>query len=140
MKRMVLTILMMTVIGGFVSSCAKTKDVQWLTDFEQAKALSKEKNLPILANFSGSDWCVWCIRLQDSVFIHDEFKTFASTHLILFNADFPRKTEQPQAIADQNKKLAIQYSIEGFPTVLILDHQGNVIGRTGFKWGGPVKY
>ena len=31
----------------------------WMTDLEQVYQLSKKTNKPILANFTGSDWCGW---------------------------------------------------------------------------------
>jgi hypothetical protein len=49
---------------------------------------------------------------------------------------------KPQAVAvkNQNKALAERYSVEGFPTVLLLDATGKVVGRTGYKKGGPSAY
>ena len=46
----------------------------WLVDFEKAAELSIKSGKPILANFTGSDWCGWCIRLQKEVFITPKFK------------------------------------------------------------------
>ncbi len=31
----------------------------WTMDFEAAKKIAAEKNLPLLLNFTGSDWCGW---------------------------------------------------------------------------------
>ena len=112
----------------------------WLTDFEQAKAEAANKNLPILADFAGSDWCGWCIRLDNEVFSKDTFKEYAKDHVILFLADFPNSKPQTAEVKAQNKALAEKYGIQGFPTVLLLDETGKVIGRTGYQAGGPDAY
>ncbi|MFU8781487.1 MAG: thioredoxin family protein, partial [Kiritimatiellia bacterium] len=112
----------------------------WLTDFEQAQAQAKETGRPILVNFSGSDWCGWCIRLDNEVLKEEAFKAYAKDNLVLFVADFPRRTKLPEKLAKQNETLAQRYSIQGFPTVLLLDAKGDVIGRTGYRAGGPEAY
>ncbi|MDA0767040.1 MAG: thioredoxin family protein [Verrucomicrobia bacterium] len=37
---------------------------EWGTDWDAAKAQAKKENKPILINFTGTDWCGWCIRLE----------------------------------------------------------------------------
>ena len=112
----------------------------WLTDFEAAKKLAAEKGLPILADFSGSDWCGWCIRLDNEVFSQPEFKAYAKENVVLFLADFPNSTPQSEEIKAQNKKLSQQYGISGFPTVLLLNADGSVINKTGYRRGGAAAY
>lgn len=112
----------------------------WLTDFEAAKKLAAEKNLPILADFSGSDWCGWCIKLDNEVFSQDEFKAYAKDNIVLFLADFPSRKPQPAEIKKQNKALSEKYGIRGFPTVLLLDAEGEVLERTGYQKGGAAAY
>ena len=115
-------------------------DVEWMSDFEEAQKIAAEKNLPILANFSGSDWCRWCIKLADEVFSKEAFKEYASEHVILFVADFPRNTKLPEKTAEQNEALAKKYGIRGLPTVLLLDKEGKLLGQTGYKPGGSEAY
>jgi len=113
---------------------------EWLTDFEAAKKAAAEKKVPILADFAGSDWCGWCIKLDGEVFTRKEFKEYANDNLVLFLADFPQRKEQPEQVKRQNKGLADKYGIRGFPTVLLLDAKGKVLARTGYVRGGPEKY
>lgn len=119
---------------------SQEQDKAWLTDFEAAKKAAAEKKLPILADFSGSDWCGWCIRLDREVFSQKEFKEFARDNLILFLADFPRKKTQDEKIKKQNAALMKKYEVEGFPTVLIMDAEGKVLARTGYEQGGAAAY
>lgn len=112
----------------------------WITDFEAAKKQAAEQKRPILADFSGSDWCGWCIRLDKEVFSQKAFQDYAATNLVLFLADFPARKPQPETLAAQNKKLAAQYGIEGYPTVLLLDASGKELARTGYQRGGAEAY
>lgn len=112
----------------------------WLTDFEAAKKLAAEKNVPILADFSGSDWCGWCIKLDNEVFSKDVFKEYAKDNVILFLADFPSRKPQPEEVKKQNEALKNKYGIRGFPTVLLLDAEGKVLERTGYQQGGAEAY
>jgi protein disulfide-isomerase len=125
------------VLGAALSAAAGDA---WVTDFEQAKKLAAEKKLPIIANFSGSDWCGWCIKLDKEVFSQPAFQEYASSNAVLFVADFPRRKEQPAEEKKQNEQLAERYGVEGFPTVLLLDSKGKVIGQTEYKPGGAEKY
>jgi len=119
---------------------AEVVSVAWLTDFEAAKKLAEERKVPILVNFAGTDWCGWCIKLDKEVFSKEEFKKFAKDNLVLFLADFPSRKKQPDKVKRQNKALADRYGIQGFPTVLLLDGNGKVLGRTGYRRGGAKKY
>jgi protein disulfide-isomerase len=112
----------------------------WLTDFDSAKELAARKGLPILADFSGSDWCSWCIRLDKEVFSKEAFKSYAGKNFVLFLADYPTKKAQAEDIVKQNKALQSQYEVKGFPTVLVLDKEGKIVARTGYRQGGPEAY
>ncbi|OGV69840.1 MAG: hypothetical protein A3K19_28985 [Lentisphaerae bacterium RIFOXYB12_FULL_65_16] len=112
----------------------------WLDDYEKAQANAKETGRPILVNFSGSDWCGWCIKLDKEVFAQAEFKTYAKDNLVLFNADFPRRTKLSEKVTRQNEKLAEELGVEGFPTVLLVEGDGAVIARTGYQPGGAKAY
>ncbi len=117
-----------------------TASADWLTDFAKAKQEAAQTQRPILADFSGSDWCGWCIKLDKEVFSRAEFKAFAKDNLVLFMADFPRKTEQSAELKKQNEELAGNYRVNGFPTVLILDATGKELARTGYRPGGAAAY
>ncbi len=133
------------VVGGAIAEKAVVEETvtahaDWLTDFAAATKLATEKNLPILVDFSGSDWCGWCIKLDNEVFSKDEFAKYAKDNLVLFMADFPRRTKLAPELSKQNQELMQRYGVRGFPTVLVLDAAGKQIGRTGYQPGGPEKY
>lgn len=115
-------------------------DGLWLTDFEAAKKLAKDKNLLLLVDFTGSDWCGWCVKLKSEVFDKPEFKAEAPKNFVLVELDFPRQKELPENLKKQNEKLKNRYKIQGFPSILLLDAGGEMIAKTGYRDGGPTKY
>lgn len=111
-----------------------------MTNFEIAKSQSKINNKPILLIFSGSDWCSWCVKLDSEIFSQPEFKEWADRNVITVIADFPARKELPPDLTIQNEALKNQYNITGFPTVLLLNSEGELIARTGYQHGGAEKY
>ncbi|QNN23921.1 thioredoxin family protein [Planctomycetales bacterium ZRK34] len=109
----------------------------WLIQYEQAAEQSKQSKRPILAYFTGSDWCEWCAKFEKQVLETDVFKQWADEHVILLKLDFPKSRSQADEVKQQNMKLKEKYHVKGFPTVLFLDADGQVINRTGYRPGGP---
>ncbi|MBV6458245.1 MAG: Thiol:disulfide interchange protein DsbD [Fimbriimonadaceae bacterium] len=109
----------------------------WLTDWNEAVKQSKKTGKPILADFTGSDWCGWCIKLNKEVFSTKEFKTWAAKNVILLEVDFPNSKPQSDKLKKQNDMLQKKFNIEGFPTIVFMNASGKEIGRSGYKEGGP---
>lgn len=114
-------------------ACAADWTVGWKAAADQAAAAKK----PILADFTGSDWCGWCVKLKKEVFDTPEFAAWAKGKVVLLEIDFPRGKEQTAAVKQENRALAEKYAIEGFPTILVLDASGAELGRLGYQEGGP---
>ena len=115
----------------------------WLTDLSAAQALAKSTNRPILAVFSGSDWCKPCIMYEQEVFAKPEFEIYAKDKLVLAHFDFPRqKRNQPTAAQLKlNEAAAAQLNHEGdFPLAVIIAPDGKVLAKTGYIAGGPVAF
>jgi len=112
----------------------------WLTNLDEAqKTASAEKKL-LLMDFTGSDWCGWCIMLDKEVFSKPEFKEYASKNLVLLELDFPRMKKMPPEVTAQNEKLAMKFGIQGFPTVVVFDSSGKPLGALGYQAGGPQAF
>jgi len=134
-------ILLLSVIGLVLNAGrAMAESETWLTDFAKAKKSAEEKQLPIMAVFSGSDWCSWCVEFDKAVLSKEEFKNFAKDSLVLFLADFPNKKKLPEETKRQNEQLAEKYGVESFPTVLLINKDGKVLAKTGYLPGGAKKY
>jgi thioredoxin-related protein len=120
--------------------CSKTEATNWETDFKKASSVAKASGKYMLLDFSGSDWCGWCIRLEKEVFSQDAFKDFAKENLVCVLVDFPRAKEQSKELKQQNMDLARKYDIKGYPTVIILSPDGEPVAKTGYLQGGPWEY
>jgi thiol-disulfide isomerase/thioredoxin len=94
----------------------------------------------LLVDFTGSDWCGYCIRLRKEVFDTEEFKTEAVKQFILVEVDYPKRTVLPDELKKQNIKLIRQYKVRAFPTILVMDADGEVIAHTGYRRNGPEEY
>jgi len=120
---------------------AVDKDVfKWETDFELAKQRAKDEKKDLLVDFTGTDWCSWCIKLKKEVFDQPAFQEYAKKNLIMVELDYPRKKVLPEKLKKQNAELAEKYEIQGYPTILLLNSKGREVARTGYQEGGPEKY
>lgn len=113
---------------------------EWTTNFAKALRTAAAMKRSVLMDFTGSDWCPWCVKLEQDVFEKPEFKEFARKNLVLVKVDFPRKTQLPEDVARQNEELQAKYGITGFPSALVVNPKGEVIGsRMGYYQGDPLK-
>ena len=101
----------------------------WLDDYQKAQQEAKASNKLLLLNFTGSDWCGWCVRLYQDVLSQADFKDYANKNLVLLELDFPRPggsrwQGQAAELKKQNLDLARQYNVYGFPTLIVLDGSG----------------
>jgi len=112
----------------------------WETNFEKAQERSKKENKPMLLDFTGSDWCGWCVKLNKEVFSKKEFTDFAKDKLVLVEIDFPSKKKLSKELRRQNDELQEKYNVKGYPTIILVSPEGKIIGQTGYKEGGPKKY
>lgn len=117
------------------------KGAKWIQDFAKAKEQAKAEKKHLLVDFTGSDWCSWCQKLDKEVFDTAPFQAAAPKDFVLVKIDFPQdESLVTKEIKAQNEKLQGEYSIEGFPTILLMDADGHVYAATGYEPGGPEKY
>lgn len=127
--------------GMAQSSEYKAGNEGWMVDLDLAYEASQKSGKPIMANFTGSDWCGWCKRLTASVFSQPEFQTWAKDHVILLELDFPRKTQLPEKYRNQNGSLQQAFKVTGYPTIWVFNldkdkstgqYQIDALGKTGY--------
>ena len=117
-------LLFITLMAGFLAN------VTWLGDFNEATTEAAKSHKYILINFSGSDWCGPCIRERKEILENEVFERYASDHLVLVRADFPRqkKNQLSKEQTQKNEALADKYNPEGkFPYTILVDEHGKVI-------------
>jgi thioredoxin-related protein len=115
----------------------------WLVDINEAYEISKKTGKPIMANFTGSDWCGWCKKLKAEVFDKADFKAWAEKTVVLVELDFPRRFKVPENIRQQNAGLQQAFQVTGYPTIWVFDlgkdekgqYTINAMGKTGYVQG-----
>ncbi len=139
MKKAFYLLLFISLI--ILNGCGNNEDkLNWDTNLEHAIQTAAKENKAVLVNFTGSDWCKWCKKLNAEVFSKDDFINFAKTNLVLVKIDFPQNIEQTPAVQFYNNQLAQKFRVEGYPTIVILNSSGRVLGYTGYQDGGAAKY
>jgi len=113
--------------------------LNWLNTIEEAQALAGKTGKTVLAYFTGSDWCQYCIGLFEWGMNTPEFAAFAEKYLVLALLDFPKKIELSAERKQYCQDSLTAFKLTGLPTVLLLDRDNNIIGRSGYEDGcsGP---
>jgi protein disulfide-isomerase len=130
--------LLILVTAALLALPTLAEGIKWTTDLPAAKAQAKKEGKLVFVDFTGSDWCGWCIKLDKEVFGTKQFAEYAAKNLVLVKLDFPRKLQQSEELKKANTALKEQFSIEGFPTLLVLNGDGKELWRrVGYMEGGP---
>ena len=138
------TLLWVCFLLAYRANAQSSPDQQkWQHNYEEATKQAAAEHKPILMVFAGSDWCKPCILLNKEVWNTDTFAKYAKDNLVLLELDFPRfkKNQLPAEQVKHNEQLAEKYNTEGiFPLVVLVDEDGSVISKIGYKTGGPEAY
>jgi protein disulfide-isomerase len=140
-------ILTITTLLLFTFTLQAQKSAEWHTSFDKAAKISIETGKPILANFTGSDWCGWCKKLTKEVFIRPIFSEWAAENVVLLELDYPRGKAQSEEIKKQNRELGQFFKVRGYPTLHVFKvgvEEGKTqitqLGKTGYVAGGPKSW
>ena len=110
----------------------------WRNDFAGALKQARSENKLVLLDFTGSDWCPWCIKFDHDILATEKFAAYAGKKLQLVKVDFPRHTPLPEAQMRANLALKERYQADGFPTYVLVNAEGRELGRqVGYLEGGP---
>jgi len=114
----------------------------WFADFDLAQKEARKSGKDLLVDFTGSDWCGWCIRLHKEVFDHEAFDAGVAAHFVLVALDFPKSEEAKAKVPNpaRNQELSELHGVRGFPTILLMNAAGEVYASTGYRKGGPEAY
>jgi thioredoxin-related protein len=119
----------------------RVSELPWATDLPKALEQAKAENKIVLLDFTGSDWCIWCMKFDNDVLSKPEFSAFAKTNLVMVLLDFPNAKKQSDALKKTNQELQAKFKVDGFPTYVALTPDGKEIGRqVGYLAGGPQAF
>ncbi|HLU47165.1 MAG TPA: thioredoxin family protein [Planctomycetota bacterium] len=133
-------IALLAILGLATAGSASAAELKWVENWDEAIALAKKEKKDLLVDFTGSDWCGWCIRLKNEVFTQESFEAEAPKHYVLVELDFPRTRPQTKELREQNEGLAKRFGVQGFPTLFVLDSAGRPYGQLGYQPGGPTAF
>src|SRR5271154_233478 len=114
-------------LAGLALLQAGAAELQLMTGVPKAPAKAKAENKLVMMDFTGSDWCSWCMKLNKEIFSQPEFAQYASKNIVAVEVDFPRHKEMSDEQKQANAKLAKKYGIEGYPTVIVLNGDGKKV-------------
>lgn len=141
MLKRLLKSLIPVVLLTTMSSTYATESKQWLTSMDDAKRIAREENKDILMFFTGSDWCVWCNKLEEEVFLKEEFLKFAKPRLVLVQLDLPMGDDIiSEEQRTHNEKWKGQLNPKAFPSVYLTTPDAEPYSLTGYQPGGAIGY
>jgi protein disulfide-isomerase len=111
---------------------------KWFVNFEAAKAEAAATRRRLLVLFTGSDWCPGCIKFEEEVANSPDFLSFTSVSFVLLRLDYPRELPQPPELREQNRALRKRFEINVYPSLLILDADGNEPVKVDFSKPRPA--
>lgn len=141
MKKIISLLIILSISSYLIAQADyKAANEGWLVSLEEAYKLHEKTGKPILANFTGSDWCGWCIRLTKDVFSTNEFKTWSKDNVILLELDFPKRKSLPDEIKAQNASLQNSFKITGYPTIWVFNLNKKATGEFDIDALGKTGY
>lgn len=123
---------------GSVAVCLG--EVSWSNDYTETLKRSEETGKPAFVYFSGSNWCGFCKRFDAQIEESKELQSYLKENFELVNLDFPRPSPKDDPNFELNTWLKAQHAVTGFPAILILDHRGAVLARSGYKRDGAEAF
>ncbi len=135
----------LTILALFIVGFNAVAQIKSVNNLNEAKSIATLENKTIMIVFSGSDWCVPCMRLEKEILSQPEFENFEAKKIVLLKADFPTRSKNKKLISqvqqDYNAKLFEKYNPKGiFPLVVLLNSDAKVIAKTGYKKMSSAAY
>jgi protein disulfide-isomerase len=112
----------------------------WTDSITDAISRADREDKMIMLDFTGSDWCVWCKKLESEVWSKPEFSRWADKNLVKVFLDFPRGINLNESQKKQNSLLQQYFGVQGYPTIFLLDSDLTPLLQTGYREGGAAEY
>ncbi len=117
MKKLILTIFIFLLLFGIK---ARSEEVVFSQgSYKEILELAQRENKKIMIDFF-TDWCKWCVELDNVVYKSDEVAQYANANQINWKVD----AEKGEGI-----ELAKKYKVNGYPTIVFTEPDGTEIDR-----------
>jgi len=120
----------------------ETAAIPWMTDYAKAQSQAKAEGKHLLLDFTGSDWCHWCHRLESEVLGQRAFLDVMKKYYVFVFVDFPQAEDLKARVVDpaRNERLKQDLDVHSYPTLVLTTAEGTPYGRTGYREGGAAAY
>jgi thioredoxin-related protein len=134
-----IAIVAAVILLAFLAGADTASEMEtWVASVPEAADKARKEEKLLLLDFTGSDWCSWCKKLDAEIFSKPEFIRYASNNLVLVKIDFPEHKFQSDDLRRANALLRFRYGVTGFPTLIIVKPDGAVLWEhRGYAPGGP---
>jgi thiol:disulfide interchange protein len=95
-------------------SQSTTESLNWNTDLNSALTTAKNTNKLVLVDVY-APWCGYCKEMDKNTFQNPKVQEKLSNYVLV------------KVNGDENPDFVMKYQIYGYPTVLILDPDGNIV-------------
>ena len=135
MSRAVLPVLLIAMLGwGGMAA-----EPELSTDLPAAIRRAKAEGKQVFVEFTGSDWCIPCIKFEQNVMTKAAFVEFVASRLVPVRLDIPYRKKIDASLKQRNEALAKKFDVKIYPTFLILDASGVEVGRRESYLGEPAE-
>lgn len=139
-----ISLFLLSILSLFVMTAEAANghgSIRWFTNYQEALSNARSSSKPLVLFFTGSDWCTWCIKLEQEALDTPDFAAIAGDKFVFVKLDFPRSSPLPPDLDAQNKDLQRRFNIRGYPTIVVVDpQQERAIGTTGYRQGGGRQF
>ena len=100
----------------------------WTEDIEAAFSAAAKSKKPVFVDFTGSDWCYWCILADKNIFSTKQWARFAPK-MVCLKVDFPKEGRPDAETMAKRWKLAKEFNVRGYPTFVLVSPERKEIAR-----------
>ncbi len=125
--------------NNYSNNFSASNQIKWLRTYSEAVALSQSTSKPIIILFTGTGWCPACMKLEREVITRPEFAQSVGQKFVFLKAEFPDYSES-SVMASPYKPLLDRYGVAAFPTIVVVDANGQQLFTVNYRNGGPEVY
>jgi thioredoxin-related protein len=134
-------IIVLLTLSTFLLTPETAWTQQLMEDPDSAFSMAAQAGKNVLLVFSGSDWCIPCIRFEKKILADSAFQRFAGEKLVILLADFPQRKKIRPSLRAQYEALAEQFNPLGnFPQIVLLNPDKKLVATFSYTDQSPPDF